>query len=116
MSKIGQKSAKKEDISFHTVKVLTLYTQMRHPSGQISCDLAVLSLRYPVSHNAFGSHIFAFLLGEGKREFEAPGGAGGEVGFLIENPRRGGGLPGREGPRGREGVCCELGNFLGGGG
>ena len=31
--------------------------------------------------------------------------------FLIENPRRGGG----GGPRGREGVCGELGNFFGGG-
>ena len=34
--------------------------------------------------------------------------------LFIENPRRGGGSPGREGPRGREGVCSELGNFGGG--
>ena len=34
--------------------------------------------------------------------------------FLIENPT-GGGSPGREGPRGWEGVCSELGAFGGGG-
>ena len=37
----------------------------------------------------------------------------GGVGFFIENPTRGG--VSRRG-RGREGVCGELGNFLGGGG
>ena len=36
------------------------------------------------------------------------------VSVFIENPRRGG-VPG-EGPRGREGVCSELGNLGGGGG
>ena len=35
--------------------------------------------------------------------------------FFIEKPRRGGGSPGQEGPRGREGVCSELGNLGGGG-
>ena len=34
--------------------------------------------------------------------------------FFIENPRRGGGSPGQEGPRGRESVCSDLGNFDGG--
>ena len=38
---------------------------------------------------------------------------GGGGSFFIENPREGGGK--REGPRGREGVCGELGNFWGGG-
>ena len=33
--------------------------------------------------------------------------------FFIENTRRGGGFQEGEGPRGREGVCGELGNFLG---
>ena len=38
-------------------------------------------------------------------------------GIFIENPRRGGGvLQEGEGPRGREGVCGELGNLKGGGG
>ena len=62
------------------------------------------------------SEIFYFFVGsgKGKEESEAPGGGGGGFGF-IENPRRGGGFPG-EGPRGREGVCSELGNFFGGGG
>ena len=47
---------------------------------------------------------------------EAPEGVGGSFFFfLMEKPRRGGGSPGREGPRGREGVCSELGNFGGGG-
>ena len=52
-----------------------------------------------------------FCSGRRKGEFEAPG-RGGSA--FIENPR-GGGLPGREGPRGRESVCGELGNFGGGG-
>ena len=48
----------------------------------------------------------------GKGEFEAPGGAGNR--FFIEIPG-GGGVPGGGGAgRGREGVCGELGNFLGG--
>ena len=34
--------------------------------------------------------------------------------FFIEKPRRGG-SPVQEGPRGREGVCGELGNLGGGG-
>ena len=46
-------------------------------------------------------------------ESEVPGGGG--VRFLIENPR-GEGCQEGEGPRGREGVCGELGEFLGGGG
>ena len=57
--------------------------------------------------------FYFFLLGEGQGEFEALGGGGGGDRFLIENPRRGGGFPGG-GPRGREGVCGELGNFGGG--
>ena len=46
------------------------------------------------------------------------GGAGGEGGgrfFLSKVPGEGG-LPGREVPGGREGVCGELGNLAGGGG
>ena len=46
---------------------------------------------------------------------EALGGRGGGP-IFIENPRRGGGLQEGEGPRGREGVCGELGNLEGGGG
>ena len=38
---------------------------------------------------------------------------GGGFGFLIESPR-GGGSPGQEGPRGREGVCSKSGNLGGG--
>ena len=57
--------------------------------------------------------FFFFRLGRGKGESEAPGGEGDR--FSIENPRREGSL-GREGPRCREGVCSELGDFGGGGG
>ena len=39
------------------------------------------------------------------------------IGFFIENPRDGVGVLQDGGwPRGREGACGELGNFLGGGG
>ena len=38
------------------------------------------------------------------------------IGFLLKIPGGGGTSPGREGPRGREGVCGELGNFGEGGG
>ena len=57
-----------------------------------------------------------FCSGRGKGEFEAPGGVGDR--FFIENSRMGGGGFSRTGevPRGREGVCGESGNFLGGGG
>ena len=38
------------------------------------------------------------------------------IGFLLKSPGKGGGgAPGREVPRGREGVCSELGNLGGGG-
>ena len=53
------------------------------------------------------SDTFFYCLGRG----------GGGHRFLIENPRRGvlqGGSPGREGLRGREGVCGELGDLGGG--
>ena len=61
-----------------------------------------------------GYFLFFFCSGRGKGESEVQGGRGG-VQFFIENPRRGGGgSPGREGPRGREGVCGKLGNFWGG--
>ena len=53
-----------------------------------------------------------FCSGRGKEEFEAPGGGGNCL--FIENTRRGG-SPGREGPRGQEGVCGKLGNGGGGG-
>ena len=57
--------------------------------------------------------FFFFLLGEG--EFEEPGGGG--IGFLLKMPGGGGGvLQEGEGPRGREGVCGELGNYGTGGG
>ena len=59
------------------------------------------------------SDIFIFLLGEKKEGGVRGRREGGR--FLIENPRRGG-LQEGEGPRGREGVCGELGIFLGGGG
>ena len=44
----------------------------------------------------------------GKGESEAPGGGGDQ--FFIESPRRRGGSPGRDRPRGREGVSGESGN------
>ena len=62
------------------------------------------------------SIFFFFCSGRGKGESEAPGGEGGGGRFFIENTRRGGGgfLQEGEGPRGREGVCSEVG-ILGGG-
>ena len=62
------------------------------------------------------SEIFYFFVGwgKGKEESEAPGGGGGGS-VLLKIPGGGGGFPG-EGPRGREGVCSELGNLFGGGG
>ena len=56
--------------------------------------------------------FYFFLLGEG--EGGVRGARQGGDRFCIENPRRG--QFRGEGPRGREGVCGELGNFLGGGG
>ena len=56
----------------------------------------------------FGYFLFFFCSGRGKGESEARRGGGDP--FFIENPRRGGGGF-QEGPRGREGVCGELGNF-----
>ena len=61
----------------------------------------------------FGYFLFFFLLGNG--EIGGPRLREGGGRFFIESTRRGGGSPGREGPRGREGVCGELRNFLGGG-
>ena len=58
----------------------------------------------------FGCSFF-FCLGRGKGEFEAPGGGGG-IGLLFKFPG-GGGFQEGERPRGREGVCGELGNLLG---
>ena len=53
-----------------------------------------------------------FLLGEGGGGVRGVGRRGGSI--LIENHRRGGeGFQEGEGPRGREGVCAELGFFLG---
>ena len=41
----------------------------------------------------------------------------GESVFLLKIPGQGGGVCRKGmGPRGREGVCSELGNFVGGGG
>ena len=57
-------------------------------------------------------YFLVFLLGEGEGESEAPGRGG--FHFLLKIPGRGGGF--QEGPRGREGVCGELGNLGGGGG
>ena len=51
------------------------------------------------------------MFGRGKGESDAPRGEG--VCFLLK-VTGGGGFPG-EGPRGREGVCSELGNSGGGG-
>ena len=57
------------------------------------------------------SDIFYFSARGGGRG--SPRCQGGEVRFFIENPR-GGGVSRREmGPRGREGVCGELGNWGG---
>ena len=52
-----------------------------------------------------------FLSGRGKGESEVPGGEG--FHFLLKIPGGEGGF--QEGPRGREGVCGELGNLGGGG-
>ena len=47
--------------------------------------------------------FYYFLLGEWEVEVRGrEGGGGGSV--FIENPRRGGVFPGREGPRGRKGL------------
>ena len=60
------------------------------------------------------SHFF-FRLGEGEGGVRGDGRGGrGSVFFLMKNPGVGGGSPGREGLRGREGVCGELGNLGGG--
>ena len=58
-----------------------------------------------------GYFYFFFCLGRGMGEFEAPEGEGG-IGFQLKIPR-GEGVSRRG--RGQEGVCCELGNFGGGG-
>ena len=60
----------------------------------------------------FGYFLFFSARGGGRGSRGAGGRWG--IGFLLKSP--GGGPPGREGPRGREGVCSELGNFWGGGG
>ena len=61
-----------------------------------------------------GSDSFTFICsGRGKGEFEAPGEGGDR--FLLKLPEGGGFLQEREGPRGEEGVCGELGNLGGGG-
>ena len=56
---------------------------------------------------------FFFCSGRGKGQSEAAGRGRGR--FFVENPR-GGGLQEGEGPKGREGVCGELGILGGGGG
>ena len=63
------------------------------------------------------SDIFYFFCsGKGKAESEVLGGGDRGSVFFIQNPRRGGGSPAQEGPKGREGVCGKLGNFFWGGG
>ena len=59
------------------------------------------------------SDIFYFFSarGRGRGVQRAAGGGGGEGTVFIENPRGGSGF--QEGPRGREGICSELGNFGG---
>ena len=62
------------------------------------------------------SDIFYFFCsGMGKGEPEEPGGGGGRFDFLLKIPG-GWSLSEGEVPRGREGVCGELGIFGGGGG
>ena len=56
-----------------------------------------------------------FALGEGEWGGSPRRREGAGVSFLIESPS-GEGSPGREWPRGREGVCSESGNLGGGGG
>ena len=68
-------------------------------------------LSLPFLGGRFGYFLFFFFSGRGKAESEAPGGRG--IHFLLKIPGRGGGF--QEGPRGREGVCGELGNWGGGG-
>ena len=64
------------------------------------------------------SDIFYFFSARGgEGGVRGPGGGGVWNRFMSKIPGRGGvGLPGREGPMGWEGVCGELGIFLGGGG
>ena len=62
----------------------------------------------------FGYFLF-FLLWEGEGGVRGAGRQGGSV-FLLKIPGGGGSPEDGRGPRGREGVCSELGNFRGGGG
>ena len=62
----------------------------------------------------FGYLLF-FLLGDGVGGVRSAGREGGGR-FLMKVPGEGGGFSREgEGPRGREGVCGELGNSFGGG-
>ena len=54
--------------------------------------------------------FYFFLVGDGGRGGVRGRREGGEISFLLRIPERGGGLQEGEGPRGREGVCGELGN------
>ena len=57
-------------------------------------------------------YFLLFLLVEGEGESEAPGGGG--FGFFLWKIPGGGGVSKTGRPRGREGVCGELGNRGGG--
>ena len=59
--------------------------------------------------------IFFIFFGSGTGKGESEGTGSGGVDFLLKIPQGGGGGL-QEGPRGREGVCGELGIFWGGGG
>ena len=60
--------------------------------------------------------FFFSAQGGGRGSLRLREGAGGSVFYLKSQEGGGGGSPAQEGPRGREGVCGELGNFFGGGG
>ena len=57
---------------------------------------------------------FVFFFSRGGERGSLRRREGGGDRFFIENPRRAGGSPAQEGPRGRESVCGELGNLGGG--
>ena len=58
--------------------------------------------------------FYFFLLGEGEWGARGAGREGGSVFLYWKSRAGGGGSSGREGPRGREGVCSDLGNWGGG--
>ena len=55
--------------------------------------------------------LIFFLLGEGEGRVRSAGGRGG-IGFLVQNPRKGGGFPGAGGAEGLGGCLWRIGEFV----